>query len=508
MFHLLHTINLLEGINRKSFNPICWSKYDDLVSVVVKNGVYILEIKAVPSNMMPNLNTFPNFIPSEDPNDPICETEWLPNKVLLTLNSSSKLFSVQSSNRKWQSVYTKELYTFSWYEGHLYLFDFKNTLLVGKLDTEHEFARIASTKLDDACGEILPQKFGTNTLIFASLRNGTVKVCKFDGHSTSILADSCWQDEDFMAAKSMRVINILEDNSCKLLFSKGVYVVISQLDLSVSVKVQSQQCVEIGQPNIVNLEMLNNEQALVTSQGGQNCLITVPEDISQPCGNEELPEVDAEKHLLIRGIQASRNRLLWIMVRDGPKQEPRGKLSILTLFDLKGLFELSEFWNVDHGLHDMVDFLELARIFILLNTLGPSTVSQIVEEKLNSGKTSPHIKFWMGSFMARFCQNDENLYQKWTGFASKVAEKSLKSVPKSTVKWKCPTCGKEMCKDKQYLDVAVCKNGHNWPKCSKSQKIIDTDNFAQCHWCGSLALEDYSDAKCSLCSGSLETVIK
>ena len=91
MFSVLQSISLLDVVNRRSQKPLCWSKYDDVVGIIVKSGVYILTINPIPVNLTPALNTSPLFIANVEPNEVICEIDWLPNKKILMLTSKGTL---------------------------------------------------------------------------------------------------------------------------------------------------------------------------------------------------------------------------------------------------------------------------------------------------------------------------------------------------------------------------------------------------------------------------------
>ena len=91
MFNVLQSISLLDGINRRSQKPLSWSKFDDVVGIVVKSGIYILSINPVPVNLTPALNTSPLFIANDEPNEIICEIDWLPSRKMLMLTSNGIL---------------------------------------------------------------------------------------------------------------------------------------------------------------------------------------------------------------------------------------------------------------------------------------------------------------------------------------------------------------------------------------------------------------------------------
>ena len=91
MFSVLQSISLLDVLNRRSQKPLCWSKFDDVVGIIVKSGIYILTINPVPVNLTPALNTSPIFLANTEPDEVVCEIEWLPTRKILMLTTKGVL---------------------------------------------------------------------------------------------------------------------------------------------------------------------------------------------------------------------------------------------------------------------------------------------------------------------------------------------------------------------------------------------------------------------------------
>ena len=69
--------------------------------------------------------------------------------------------------------------------------------------------------------------------------------------------------------------------------------------------------------------------------------------------------------------------------------------------------------------------------------------------------------------------------------------------------WKCKTCSAPPDKNGIFLDVLMCQNGCKWPRCCKTMQICDTFMLCQCSWCGAMALPEFAQSNCPLCSGTL-----
>ena len=68
MLQNIQTIELTDGIEKRSHQPLKWSKCEDSsrIAIIVKSGIYILTINPVPVNASPTLNTRPLFIANQD----------------------------------------------------------------------------------------------------------------------------------------------------------------------------------------------------------------------------------------------------------------------------------------------------------------------------------------------------------------------------------------------------------------------------------------------------------
>ena len=118
--------------------------------------------------------------------------------------------------------------------------------------------------------------------------------------------------------------------------------------------------------------------------------------------------------------------------------------------------------------------------------------------------------------------NEDTDREKWTQLSADYAkslltENALKMSKHSQYKkslqdflndkkdydWKCKTCSAPPDKNGIFLDVLMCQNGCKWPRCCKTMQICDTFMLCQCSWCGAIALPEFAQSNCPLCSGTL-----
>ena len=175
---------------------------------------------------------------------------------------------------------------------------------------------------------------------------------------------------------------------------------------------------------------------------------------------------------------------------------------------------------------EKVDFLELLRILVLQqNNLPPNQQSDLIEEKITDKQDiDPQIKFWISVLMTSLACDDITR-DKWTKCSVDIAKVLLTSNAKKMLKhskyqrtlkdflnnksesdWKCKTCQSSIDKNSIFLDIVKCQKGCKWPRCCKTMQICDSFQLCQCSWCGSIALPEFAQSSCPLCSGTLNMV--
>ena len=174
---------------------------------------------------------------------------------------------------------------------------------------------------------------------------------------------------------------------------------------------------------------------------------------------------------------------------------------------------------------EKVDFLELLRILLLQqNNLPPTLQSEMIEEKFTEENIDPQLKFWISVLMTSLAF-DDTTREKWTQLSVDVARVLLTDNAQKMLKhsqyqrslqdflhhkrdydWQCKTCLGSPDKMNIHLDILKCEKGHKWPRCCKTMQICDTFKLCQCSWCGSIALPEFAQSNCPLCSGTLHMV--
>lgn len=474
-FHSLQTVQLLEDLSEQTCRPLVWSQYDDILSVITKSGIYIVSLCPVPSNLMPSLNTKIDFIHESQ----ICGVGWMPQKQIMLLSRKEEL----TVRDPWSSnIIFKckdKVSAFSWWDKDKVLFV---ATTKKKIQVYRNFQMSVELNSPEIVAEILPYHSETldQTVIFVSLTNGQLKIARFQQRGFEWMTDCCWSQEDFLPASSM----CFSDN--KLLFIKGTVIVVCRLNTNL--QVESTHFVEIGHENVHSLEIVDTNHFIVGVESGPMQLMNVLPDAI---------ELQPVYGWSCKGLQSSMNKYIWACLRDGDstKGEKRS-LSFFTTFSITDLFE-----RLKAQTYLKPDLLEAFRVQTLIQiNFDKSSISSMIEPILNDEAENDRLKFWLSLFLATFTDEDQ---QKQV--CEEVARLLLKS--NSKVKDpKCIQCGSGSW-DREYLDVAVCSNGHKWPVCSKSNQIIDSAVACRCAWCGSMAVYSFKNTDCTLCSGPLEAHI-
>ena len=163
----------------------------------------------------------------------------------------------------------QKIYSFAWNDGFLFMADINKKLSVWKCeDFTSDCKRINSITLTENVGEILPLKFGSIVLVLLSVANGRLKVLRFNQETDefSLMPSDIWQEEDFLPPTSLRIVddNLIKNRSCRIIFAKGAYVVLSHLDLShpalESIKIIGQQCIEVCHQKIITIEAMKSSK--------------------------------------------------------------------------------------------------------------------------------------------------------------------------------------------------------------------------------------------------------
>ena len=137
-------------------------------------------------------------------------------------------------------------------------------------DFTSDCKRINSITLTENVGEILTLKFGSLVLVLLSVANGRLKVLRFNQETDefSLMPNDIWQEEDFLPPTSIRIVdnNLIKNRSCRIIFAKGAYVVLSHLDLNhpalESIKIVGQQCIEVCHQKIITIEAMKSSKYL------------------------------------------------------------------------------------------------------------------------------------------------------------------------------------------------------------------------------------------------------
>ena len=531
VFNSLQTTSLLDGVSLKSLNPMSWSKYDDRISIILKSGIYTLSLNAVPSNMCPALNTSPHFIPNSEKEE-IVDSDWLPDNQLITLTNQGSLTVTNLATNQITFKSEDQIYTFCYEENALFMADFNKGL---SLWCGNE--KVCKIILDENIGEIKPFQAGNITLLFLSLSNGTVRVarCDKDGKSLKILEDIIWSDEDFIPANSLKIIknDFSQTRTCTFTFTKNCFLIISQLDLShpslETLKVINQRHLQICPTKLISYETMDFSpgELLMAPETGPILTVNIPPDFDQEIVIEPTNIASEKITRSTVSMKVSKNGLFWILLQDGPMQDPKGRLQIFSEFDLPKICQMEKLW-IDS--QSRLDLLELIRMSILQDPVQDITCLETI---LSNEIMNDRLKYWISVFLTLSHKDLKDIQSKFIQIAENSAKdllienamNILQETPKiefnQSLKCFLSTCGKvpdkinyipncKLCsaqinEERTSYDLFHCQNDHSWPRCSKSMQICDTFSLSQCSWCGATALSEFARQKCTLCPGLLKS---
>ena len=97
---------------------------------------------------------------------------------------------------------------------------------------------------------------------------------------------------DFQPALHLNFVFVKEDfhlhsRSCLLMFSKGSYLVLTEVDLShpglSSVSVRKQQCLQVCYTKIINILPLRSQSCVLAPESGPMYRINIPDNLDDPC---------------------------------------------------------------------------------------------------------------------------------------------------------------------------------------------------------------------------------
>ena len=532
--HLMQHISLLGSVSNNCRHALSWSSYEDKCAILLRNGIYVLTLHPVPSNLSPSLNTAPKFLPHQTDEDPIFDLHWLPKGRLLTRTLSGITSVTEISTGHKQTIQCQSSVSCS-YQDWLFLGDHQKTIHafqdkggsknnLGFIEGVHEL------KLSANASEIIPLAIGASEiLLFISLANGLLTVVRMKENEGKLeeITDptSLWNDVDFQPASHLTIINqdFLESRHCFLAFSKGLYVVLTQVDLSsqTGLTVLKQQCIQVTTNRIIKLLPFKEKTCILATESGPLIEIVIDDTLESPCVYTPISvDLDhAQYHL--NGFQSSTNKYLWIILQQGPYrhgENAKARLVILRNSNLSTLLTIP----THTLLREKVDFLELLRVLLLRSNCLPSLKEDLLTLGSNSSKS---FLYWL-SILLSMAGEDGWPQLAYNATKDLLVNEALKKLsnphfkpscaqflqsfhqvqPTENVdrKWQCPTCLSTEDADKsEFLDLVMCKKGCQWPRCCLSFQACDQKRVAQCRWCGAVALSQFAGDQCPLCSGTI-----
>ena len=527
--HLMQHISLLGAVSKNYRHALSWSSYEDKCAILLRNGIYILTLDAVPSNLSPSLNTAPKFLPHQTDEDPIFDLHWLPRGRLLTRTLTGITSVTEISSGCKQTIQCQSSVSCS-YQDWLFLGDHQKKIHAFK-DNFGLFEEVHDLKLSGNASEIIPLAISSEILLFISLANGLLTVVRMKENQGMLeeITDptSLWHDVDFQPASHLAILNqdFLESGHCFLAFSKGLYVVLTQVDFSspTGLSVIKQQCIQVTTNRIIKLLPFKDKSCILATESGPLIEIVIDDSLERPCVYTPISvDLDHTQYHL-NGFQSSTNKYLWIILQQGPYRHGENAKSRLVILRNSNLSDLLTI-PIHTLLRENVDFLELLRVLLLRSNCLPSLKEDILTLASNSSKS---FMYWL-SILLSIAGEDG-----WPQLANQVTKElmvneALKKLPnpqfKSSCtqflqrfhqvqpsenmpgnKWQCPTClNPETDADKsEFLDLVICRKGCQWPRCCLSFQACDQKKVAQCHWCGAVALSQFTGDQCPLCSGTI-----
>merc|ERR1739848_23564 len=125
------------------------------------------------------------------------------------------------------------------------------------------------------------------------------------------------------------------------------------------------------------------------------------------------------------------NAYIWALVQDGPLEDPKGKLSLMTFSNLQSLLVDPQTWYVESA-HSYIDFLELFRISLIQSQVPMQQLSEKIYQHLSGDKICLKIKFWMSLLMTHVVAQEDK--DKWSKLTNLVAKNALLDSAKSILK--------------------------------------------------------------------------
>ena len=167
--HLMQHISLLGSVSNNCRHALSWSSYEDKCAILLRNGIYVLTLHPVPSNLSPSLNTAPKFLPHQTDEDPIFDLHWLPKGRLLTRTLSGITSVTEISTGHKQTIQCQSSVSCS-YQDWLFLGDHQKTIHafqdkggsknnLGFIEGVHEL------KLSANASEIIPVAIGASEIL-------------------------------------------------------------------------------------------------------------------------------------------------------------------------------------------------------------------------------------------------------------------------------------------------------------------------------------------------------
>ena len=524
---LIQHISLLGAVSKHCRTPFSWSTYEDKCAILLKNGIYIMTLTPVPSNLSPSLNTFPQFFSYDE--EPVTDLHWLPKGRLLTraLDGTTTVIDISSGEK--QEISGASSVSCSHQE---YLFWGDEQYLHAMKNEEQKFTPISQKKLSANISEILAlQVAASKTLLFVSLANGLLTVIQMQEGELKEVTDSTtlWNDVDYQPASHLAIINqdFLESGHCFLAFSKGLYVVLTQVDLG-SFSVLKQQCIQVTTNRIVKLLPYKENTCILATESGPLIEIVIDGSLERPCVYTPLNvDLDYAQYNL-NGFQCSTNRHLWCVLQQGPYRQGENAKARVVILSHSTLSTLLSNPAIHTSLREKVDYLELLRVLLLRCNCLPSLKEDLL---LLATKSSKSFMYWLAILLSEAGMDNEWPQMAYNGAKELMVSAALKRVqsdssfnsssgciqflqrfhPEAVTEhapglthWRCPTCSSPLSDHCDFLDVVTCQKGCQWPRCCISYQVCDQKRTTQCGWCGAVALSQFQTEFCPLCTGIMK----
>ena len=545
MIHL-QTLVVLDKICETSKKPLKWSKHNsNRMAIIVQSGLYLVNLRPVPSNTLPTLNTTPELLKNKM-DEEIIEIEWLPNQLILCLTKCGKMFIKNpDTNQKLLEINEGNVHSFRLFENYIVTSSRSQKISVHSLDLEcYSSNFLCSIKTENVICEMMAAAIGPHLVVFVSLKNGLVIAYKMnEKQHMSVIAESIWGDEDFLKAKNMLVVrnDFIESRTLLLMFVKGTYVVISELDVSnpalETISVKRQQCIQISNDSIHIMSVVEKspgEEYLVALEHGPLFLLKVPQDIERESDFMPIDDTSFDKmKFKVINFENSSNGAIWTLLQTSLVSKDQARLIFTTDQDVGDLIEKFLVYeppgrsgvNSKYHLIMVTDLLEVLRLLLLQYQV----IASDLYLKLSCLEKVSPVHYWMATFFANASQietvhnsssasppgNWNDLKKKFSfqllkNYANDVLEiefdykrRQFVTTDDNDHQWTCATCKALSASDQPYVDVLLCENGCKWPRCSKTLQVCVSSILAQCSWCGAIAKPQFAKTFCTLCSGPL-----